>query len=372
MAVGGWRRGVIVSALSLTGFVAGAIVGTRLASWVVSRGSESPYTPLFGLIGALLIGAIFSASLEILGFTLRRVVSRIPGAGTVDGTLGAGFGVALALGIAWLAGAVALQTPGLDTLRADIQRSHVLRRLNDALPPSGSLLHALARFDPFPSINGPEAEVPAPPSGIGRKPAIRAAAASVVRVTGTACGLGIEGSGWVAAPHVVVTNAHVIAGEDDTRVQVRGGGERLHATPVAFDPKNDIAVLRVDDLPGDTPALPLRDNPPSGAAGAILGFPRNGPYDVRSARLGSTTDVLASDAYGRGPLRRAISSFRGLVRPGNSGGPVVDTKGRVLTTVFATAHGRGHRHQGYGVPNSVVQKELAAASSPVSSGPCAP
>ena len=261
MAIVGWRRGVIVSALSLAGFAAGALVGTRLAGAVVSQGAESPYTPLFGLVGALLVGVILSAGLETLGFTLRKALSRVRGLDAVDGALGAVFGAALALGLSWIAGSVALQTPGAAQLRADIQRSSVLRHLNEALPPSGGLLKALARFDPFPSIDGPDAQVGAPPRGIGRDPDIRRAAASVVRVTGTACGLGIEGSGWVAAPGIVVTNAHVIAGEDDTAVQVEGVGERLRAEPIAFDSRNDIAVLRVKSLPSGTRALEMRTDP---------------------------------------------------------------------------------------------------------------
>jgi S1-C subfamily serine protease len=240
------------------------------------------------------------------------------------------------------------------------------------LPPSGGLLNALARFDPFPALNGPSAQVAAPPAGVGRDPHIRGVAGSVVRVTGTACGLGIEGSGWVAGPGLVVTNAHVVAGEDDTGVQVRGAGSRLPARAVAFDPRNDIAVLRVGGL--DAAALPLADEPPIGRLGAILGFPKNGPYDVRSARLGPTRTVLSQDAYGQGNITRSIVAFRGLVRSGNSGGPVVDTRGRVIATVFATARG-GTKHTGYGVPNAIVRQELDRAerrSGSVSTGPCAP
>lgn len=372
MAAVGWRQGLIVGALSLIGFAAGALAGTRLAAAVVSDGSSSPYAPLFGLMGALLVGAILSAGLEVLGLGLRRRLSAVPALASVDGVLGSVLSTALALAICWIAGAVALQTPGARQYRADIQRSEILQRLNDALPPSGRLLNALARFDPFPALNGPSAQVAAPPAGVGRDPHIRAVAGSVVRVTGTACGLGIEGSGWVAGDGLVVTNAHVVAGEDDTGVQVRGGGTRLPARAVAFDPRNDIAVLRVGGL--DAPALPLAEDPPIGRVGAILGFPKNGPYDVRSARLGPTRTVLSQDAYGQDNVTRSIVAFRGLVRSGNSGGPVVDTRGRVIATVFATARG-GTRHTGYGVPNRIVRQELDGVRSGdggVSTGPCAP
>src|SRR5207248_8077184 len=136
----------------------------------------------------------------------------------------------------------------------DIQRSVILRELNELLPPSGAILNALSRLDPIPSITGPPPGVAAPEPRIARAPGVRVASRSVVRVLGTACGLAIEGSGWVAEPGLVVTNAHVVAGEDDTTVQLQGTGPHLSATAVSFDPRNDVAVLRVPGASG-TPAL---------------------------------------------------------------------------------------------------------------------
>jgi S1-C subfamily serine protease len=372
MAATGWRRGFLVGALGLAGFVGGALLGTRLAGMVVDAGSHSPYAPLFGLMGALLVGTLIASGFEGVGVRLRSVLARVPGAGALDGALGSALSATLALAICWVLGAVVLQTPGATQLRVDVQRSGILRRLNDALPPSGPLLNALARFDPVPRINGPRADVGPPASGMAADPDVRRAAASVVRVTGTACGLGVEGSGWVAAPGIVVTNAHVVAGQQDTGVQVRGDGTRLPVEVVAFDTRNDVAVLRVGGLSG-VPALPIATDPQRGQAGAVLGFPRNGPYDVRGARLGTTSDVLSEDAYGAGPVSRAITTFRATVRPGNSGGPVVDADGRVLTTVFATARS-GSPHTGYGVPDAVVAplvQEALGRTGTVSTGPCA-
>jgi S1-C subfamily serine protease len=195
---------------------------------------------------------------------------------------------------------------------------------------------------------------------------VAAARDSVVKILGTACGVGVEGSGWVAAPGVVVTNAHVVAGQDDTTVLRRGEEPRLAAQAIHFDPRNDLAVLRVDGL--DAPALEVAPQAESGTSAAILGFPLNGPYDVRPGRLGETREVVSQDAYGRGPVRRSIVSLRGIVRSGNSGGPMVDGKGRVVTTIFAaTVSGpRG----GYGVPNELVRDALAGDGAAVDTGPC--
>jgi hypothetical protein len=362
----GFRQGFLLGALSLAGFAGGAVAGARIAPHLLHEGSESPYAPVLALAGAVLGGGLLAGGLEALGARLRSGL-RLPGLATLDGLLGAVLAATIALGLAWIGGAVALQTPGAAGLRQDIQRSLVLQRLNRLLPPSGPILNALARFDPVPRLNGPAPGVAPPRAAIAHEPGVRAAAGSVVRVLGTACGLGVEGSGWVAGKGLVVTNAHVVAGQEDTTVQAGGRGPGLHARALAFDPRDDVAVLSVDGL--DAPPLAIAEHPQRGTEGAILGFPHDGPYDVRAARIGSTMTVVSSDAYGHGPVQRPITALRGNVRSGNSGGPVVDARGRVVTTVFA-ATVRGP-HGGYGVPNAVVRHALAGAARPVGTGPCA-
>ncbi len=369
----GFRQGFIVGVLSFGGFALGAFLGTRLGPLLLPRGSASPYAPAFGLVGALLAGAILASGLEGVGFRLRRTLV-VPGMGLLDGMLGAALGAALGLGIVWIAAAVAAQTPGQDQLRADIQQSVILRKLNEILPPSGPILNALSRLDPLPSIAGPSPDVAAPEPRIARAPGVQAASKSVVRVLGTACGLAIEGSGWVAAPDVVVTNAHVVAGEQDTTVEAEGGPPGLPAEAIAFDPTDDIAVLRVPEL--DRPTLTLLSGPASGTAGAILGFPENGPYSVQAGRIGRTQTVITQNAYGQGPVSRLLTPLRGRVRPGNSGGPLVDSDGHVLTTVFAGTVG-GRQPGGYGVANETVAAVVreaqarAGGGAQVSTGPCA-
>ena len=373
LAAFGFRRGFIVGVLSFGGFAVGAFIGTRLGPLLLPQGSSSPYAPAFGLFGAVLAGAILASGLEGVGLRLRRAIV-LPGVSTLDGLLGAALGAALGLGIAWILAAVAAQAPGHDQLRADIQRSAILRELNVLLPPSGPILNALSRLDPLPSIAGPSPNVAAPAPRIAGTPAVRAASHSVVRVLGTACGLAIEGSGWVAAPGVVVTNAHVVAGEGDTSVQAGGDSPSLAARALAFDPIDDIAVLGVQGL--DAPALGFVQSPASGTSGAIIGYPENGPLRVTPGRIGRTQAVLTNDVYGRGPVSRVLTPLRGVVHPGNSGGPLVDSGGHVLTTVFAGTVGGGPRG-GYGVANATVSTALtqaiarARAGAQVSTGPCA-
>jgi S1-C subfamily serine protease len=371
LALMGYRQGFIVGVLSFGGFALGAFLGTRLGPLVLPKGSASPYAPAFGLVGAILAGAILASGAEGVGFRLRRTLI-VPGMGLLDGMLGALLGLALGLAIVWILGAVAAQTPGQDSLRADVQRSAILRELNEVLPPSGGILNALARLDPIPSITGPAPDVASPAPQIARAPGVRHDARSVVRVLGTACGLAIEGSGWVAAPDIVVTNAHVVAGEEDTTVEIEGVGPGLPAQAIAYEPNEDLAVLRVPEL--GLPALSLAPEPASGTSGAILGYPENGPFAVAAARIGHTQSVLTQNAYGQGPISRLLTPLRGVVQPGNSGGPVVDAQGRVLTTVFASTVGSQTRG-GYGVANETVSDLLAKSprgGGAVSTGACAP
>ena len=256
---------------------------------------------------------------------------------------------------------MALQLPGQADLRRAVQRSYVLQRLNEIVPPR-SLLNALARIDPFPSFAGPPVPTEPPDPRVLRKPGVRAAAPSVVRVLGTACGLGVEGSGWVVATGSS-SRRRTWSPARRTPRSCRHGGA-LRAQAVAFDPHNDVAVLRVDGL--DAPPLQLKD-PHPGAAIAIVGYPLNGPLEASAGRIGETETVLAQDAYGEGPTRRVVTSLGGTVEHGNSGGPAVDASGAVQSTVFAArATGSG----GYGVPASVVRRDVASAGGPVATGPC--
>jgi S1-C subfamily serine protease len=363
LALFGWAQGFIAGGLALIGFAGGAWLGTRIAPLVLEGGRESTWAPAFALVGAIVAGGVLAASFEGVGARLRARFSS-PAFAAVDGALGAVLTACVGLLVAWVLGAVALRA-GPD-IRRDVQRSAILRQLNAVLPPTGPLLNTLRALDPFPRIDGPEARVPPPRAAIARDPEVRAARASVVKILGTACGVGVEGSGWVAEPGVVVTNAHVVAGQEDTQVLPGGAEPGLDAQAIAFDPRNDLAILRVPGL--DAPQLEIAREPESGTSAAILGFPLNGPYDVRAGRLGQTREVVSQDAYGRGPVRRSIVSLRGAVRSGNSGGPMVDGAGRVVTTIFAatTSGPRG----GYGVPNAIVRETLAGAAGPVSTGEC--
>lgn len=365
-AASGYLAGVIVSGLALGGFAVGAFAGSRIGPELLSGGSASPYAPLAAMIGGIVIGAMIASVAEAVGHVARRRLVRNKPVATVDGVGGAALLAAFALALAWIAGAVALNTPALDSTRRDVQRSVILSWLNEQLPPTGPVLNVLNRIDPTPNVPGPPVEVGPPGKGVTSDPDVEAAGRSVVRVHGTACGLGVAGSGWVVRPGLVATNAHVVAGEEDTTVITRDGSE-LDAVPVHYGPRNDLALLAVDGL--ELPALPLTASAEAGADAAVLGYPLDGPFTIAAARVGTTQEVISQDSYGRGPVRREMTSFRGEVQSGNSGGPLVDTAGRAVATVFAaTTSGSSG---GLAVPNGVLEEALGKVSGEVDTGPCA-
>ncbi|HEX5928394.1 MAG TPA: MarP family serine protease [Solirubrobacterales bacterium] len=364
LALWGYRQGLIVGAMTLVGFGAGAFAGSRLGPLVLAEGSESPYAPLCAAVGALLAGALVAVAVESFALGLRAKVVRRPALHLADGAGGAALIASVALGLAWVFGAVALHAPGTDRLRANVQESVILRSLNDVLPPSGPVINALDRVDPAPSITGPRALVGRPDHAIATDPEVLAAGRSVVRVLGTACGLGVEGSGWAVRPGLVVTNSHVVAGSDDTTVTTQAGVE-LDATPVYYGPEDDLALLRIG---ANLPTLPISEEREAGADVAVLGYPENGPYAVTPARLGETRPTISEDSYGNGPVDRTIVALRGAVRSGNSGGPLVDAGGRAVGTVFAaTTTGPAG---GFAIPAEDVREALGETAAEVVTGPC--
>lgn len=358
----GLANGLVRGALSLAGFALGAYLGARVAPDLLRDGS--PYAPLFALGGALIGGTLLHGLAGVLGGVLRTSLATVPGLRTVDSIAGLVLGAAAGVVLCWAVGAVLLYLPSQSELRRDVQRSAILSRINSEFPPE-RLFDALERVDPLGVLPGPPATVPAPDSALARDPDVVAASRSVVRITGIACGLGVEGSGWIARPGLVVTNAHVVAGIDRPRVDRRTGPAHL-ATVVAFDERNDIAVLRVPDLRGRP--LPVAE-PERGVPVALVGYPENGPLRRIPGRLGRTREFISRDAYGRGPVTRTVTTLRGAVRPGSSGGPGIDAQGRVRTTVFGRRRGDDG---GFGVPVELVRAAVrGAGSKPVPTTACA-
>jgi S1-C subfamily serine protease len=363
----GARTGLLAGAFSLVGVVLGAALGSRLAQVLLPEGESQIFGAGITLISILAFAVFGEVVARAAGGALRTRLSS-PASEALDSLGGAALGLALSLALVWALGVFALHSVPVAGLRPAVQESRILQSLNERMP-SDLLTNAVAELSSMRQIRGPETDVALPNERAARDPDVLAASSRTVRVGSIACGYGVEGSGWVAASDLVVTNAHVVAGEADTIVQPGGSGPRYPADVVLFDVRNDVAILRVKGL-GLAP-MPLA-SPTPGEAAAVLGFPENGPLDIEPARTGATQRVISADAYNQGPIERTVTSFRVHVRPGNSGGPIVNTDGEVVATIFASR--TSSRNAGYGIPSEIVQRRLAVAAEriePVSTGGCA-
>ena len=355
-AFSGIRRGLVTGVLSLIGLLGGAVFGAELAPKLV--GDLSGYVPIVALAGAALGGMVGQMVGVYVGRSARQAFSVVPPLRVLDTAGGIVLGGLTGLAFCWAVGAVLLYVPGQSELRQLAQESTVVSALTEAVPPE-RVMDAVGRIDPFASIAGPVVGVDPPEPAIARDRQVRAAEASVVRVQGIACGLGVEGSGWIVRRGLVVTNAHVVAGISSPLVDRRDGDAR-HGRVVAFDAENDIALVRVPGLEGRP--LPL-GTPARGETAALLGYPLNGAYRTTPVRLGGTSRLAARDAYGRVQIGRLVVGLRGDVQSGNSGGPVVDGDGRVVATAFARRSVAAD--QGYAVPNDKVREALANVGRPL-------
>lgn len=342
-AIGGYRNGAVVSAFSLAGFFGGAALGAQLARPIGSRiaGGE---TQIPVAIVCVLVVAMLGQLLGVwIGGRLRaRITWRH--ARVVDSAIGSLFGVLSVLLVAWMV-ALPLASSPFPSLVSALHRSAVVRGVDAAVPdPVRNVYSSLRRFvdrSGFPPLFGdlsspPITDVQPPDPALLASPAVAAARPSVLKITAQApsCDRAIEGSGFVYAPERVLTNAHVVAGSRD--VAVEQGDRELAATVVVFDPQRDVAVLAVPGLS----ARPLSFAPQvarRNESGIVLGYPENGGFDVRSARIRDHERVAGRDIYGSNVIERDIYSLRALVRSGNSGGPLLSPAGTVLGVVFAAA-----------------------------------
>ncbi len=381
-AITGYRQGILLSALSLVGFLGGGALGMWLLPSILSNVdwvmAHEPVRVIVLVVLVFMCASVGQAIAVPIGSRLRSGVRGRPGR-TLDAGLGAvATVVAVSLLVWFVAGAVRSVAPV--ALGRAIGESRVLATINAVVPPATGQLFAgfrtLLDQDGIPKVFDGLAEeqispVDPPSSTAGATPAVQAASRSVVRVTGIAdaCSRGQEGSGWVVAPGKVVTNAHVVAGMREASVQVQGVGREYAASIVLFDPQRDLAVLSVSGL-AVTPlvqggALTI------GEEAVVAGFPLDGPYRLDAARVRRTIDATGSDIYGQPGVTREIYSLYTRVEPGNSGGPLLNPDGQVVGVVFAKS--LEDVTTGYALTLAEARPVLdsaASATQPVLTGGC--
>lgn len=368
----GYRIGLIRQAASFAGFVLGVLVGGWVAS-VFLDASQDTGTNLMIALGLVFgLGLTVAGLAELLAVKLQHSI-RIDLAQTVNATLGAVFSAGATLVLVWLLLSAFNRLP-LAEIGLHISQSRVYQGMERIMPPAPAVLGRLSQaITPygFPQIfvgGEPQAAPTAEPIPAEVEAAAAKARQAVVRIEGYACGDIASGSGFVAAPGFVATNAHVIAGVD-VPVVVRGN-EKFRAVPVWFDDKLDFAVLRVDGLGG--PVLSLAaDVPAKGQSGAVLGYPGGGPLTVVAGVMQSRYAAVGRDIYGTGLVTREIYQIQASIHPGNSGGPFVLPDGAVAGVMFGAS--REQSSVSYAITSTEAAGKLRQAidaNTPVATGDC--
>jgi S1-C subfamily serine protease len=377
--VAGCRQGLAVGALSLAGFIGGAVLGMQLVPLISPQLPSGPARSLIVVFAVLLAAWAGQMLGSTLGGRVRRSVAR-SGAGVIDQVLGAIASAAAISIVLWFVGGAVRELPD-PTLARAVSGSRVLTMIDRAMPSWMSGLAADFRQavsdSAFPRVFEGVAreriEAVQPPSAGAVPAAVQARVRrSVVKITGDArsCGRGQEGSGAVIARHRVVTNAHVVAAVRQPYVQLAGSDRRYSARVVLFDPRTDLAVLDVPDL--DAPALPLGRTLDRGNDALVAGYPENGPYKVVPARIRDVLQAKGEDIYGGSGAVREVYSLFATVEQGNSGGPLVAADGTLAGVVFAKS--LDDARTGYALTLDEVRDELAAgiaADQQVGTGRCA-
>jgi len=342
-AVGGYRNGAVVGACSLLGFFGGAALGAQLARPLGSRLAGGQAQVPVAIVCVLLV-AMLGQLLAVWGAGRLRQRMTWHYARRLDSGIGSVFGVLAVLLVAWMV-AVPLASSPYPKLVSAVDRSKIVRQIDDVMPGTVRNVYSSLRTfidrSGFPPVLGDLhstriVEVQPPDQSLLKSPSVTAAHPSVLKILSEAqsCDRGIEGSGFVFAPQHMLTNAHVVAGANAVSVQSPDGP--LAARVVLFDPERDVAVLYVPGL--TVRALPFAPTPAATNDDAIvLGYPENGSFDVRAARIRSRETMTGRDIYGDDRVDREIYTIRSLVRSGNSGGPLITPGGAVLGMVFATA-----------------------------------
>ena len=377
-ALSGYWQGFITGAFATIGLVLGGLLGIWLAPHLLGDAAPSLWVSLAALFVVLVCASFGQAILQFAGSKVREQITWQP-IRALDAIGGSALSVVAVLTVTWMLG-VAVSGSRIPGIAPLVRDSKVLTRVNDVMPPQAQgLLRGFDRvvgssffpryLEPF----APERIVPVAPApgNVVDNQAVMDAEPSVFKIRGNnTCGDGVEGSGFLFASHRLMTNAHVVAGV--RRPQVRVGRHDVPATVIYYDPRVDIAVLDVD-IVGPTIRFDTDPGGQSRQAAVVLGYPNDGPFDAQPARIRIQQRLRSPDIYGRGTVTREVFSLRGLVRPGNSGGPLVSLKGQVLGVIFAASV--SDKQTGYALTADQVGPAVVAARAEnlprVSTGGCA-
>jgi S1-C subfamily serine protease len=342
-AISGYRQGFVVGVLSFIGFLGGGVLGAMVAPDLARTSVLSPFPrPVVGVAVVFVAASLGQVLASLVGSAIRRRLTWRP-VRQFDNAAGAVVSVVSLLLVAWLVGTAVASSP-YTALSSQVRRSQVLTAVDGLVPNAARGVFAgfrsLIDEHGFPEVFGTLAPtqvqaVQPPDPAVTQSRAVTVARGRVLKITGVApsCSRRIEGSGFVYAAHRMMTNAHVVAGVTNPVVVTPRG--QLRATVVLYDPERDIAVL---DVPGLSPApLSFAGRASTGESAVVVGYPQDGPFRADAARIRGIQNARGPDIYQQRTVVREIYALRSRVRPGNSGGPLLDARGDVLGVVFAAA-----------------------------------
>jgi S1-C subfamily serine protease len=378
-AISGARQGVITALPAFIGVLLGAIAGIKIAPLVVKYIESTPTRVAFAVAIFVLLVALGETLGVWLGRSLRQKI-KSPKLAGVDNALGAVVQGAVVFVVAWLIALPLVTVGGLPDLASAIRNSTILGGVDKVMPQAAQdlpdELRRLLDVSGFPEVvdpfdHTPNREVAPPDPALQNSAVVQNVHPSVLKIHARApsCSRALEGSGFVISRERVMTNAHVVAGTSEVAIETDEG--ELEARVVLYDPKTDIAVLSVPGL--NAPVLPFAGRPAeSGQDGIVLGYPLDGPYRASPARVRDKIILNGPDIYDTNQVRREVFTLRALVQSGNSGGPLVDTQGRVIGVIFGAATDQSET--GFALTATEVSEEVHAApglSRAVSTGNCA-
>jgi S1-C subfamily serine protease len=342
-AVSGYRQGFIVGSLSFIGFVGGAVLGAQfgpaISRAIVGGQTQQDVVAVILLVSGAIIGQFVASS---IGAAMRQTMTSRSSA-TIDAVGGSAVSVLSMLLVAWAIGSVLTASP-FPVVDQQVNNSAVLSTMDRIMPNSAKTMFSdfrrMLASGPFPPLfsgigSARLFSVTAPDPAVVNSPGVLTAKSRIVKVQGTAltCDRSIEGSGFVYAPHHVLTNAHVVAGVNQGPTVTTVDGNRYQASVVFYDPQVDIAVLYVPDL--NVAPLHFASQAQNGSDAVVAGYPLDQPFTARAARIGGIQQLVGPDIYQTGQVDRQTYEIRAVVEPGNSGGPLLSSSGTVYGVVFA-------------------------------------